>query len=144
MNQGRVAALLTAVALSGCGKVSDGPRSQLRLQTDPPAAQAMVNAQTIQTPGNLDLDSGRDQEIRIAKSGYKEVLLRIGSGPSRSASPSSPALSSASARRTLGSGTAAGWFIGSSEAADGGPGSRSLLVRLEPGEGQETIEAASP
>jgi len=74
---GRLVALATAVALSGCATIVAGGPDTIPIATNPPGAYVYVNGQVVgQTPMTLELDRGRSMaDIRLYYPGFQPVQL---------------------------------------------------------------------
>jgi hypothetical protein len=76
----RLASLL--FGLFGCATLVDGGREEVRIDTEPDFAKAIVDGAVHPGDATVDLDRGRDHRVLLRKPGYEDRELAIRSGVS--------------------------------------------------------------
>jgi hypothetical protein len=66
-----------------CGGMRNGPTQMVRITTIPPGARVTVDGETFRSPGRVELDRGRDYEVRARMEGFEPTRKRIRSRPDR-------------------------------------------------------------
>ncbi|MBI1869840.1 MAG: hypothetical protein HYS07_01445 [Chlamydiae bacterium] len=140
-------ALILAVLFSspGCATMMRASHETLEVQvhTDPAGAIVKCSGQTIETPGSLSLHRSQDHVIYIEKPGYKRAVVHLRSRPSGGDMGASFFTNTATVGWwTLGIGTVAGMAVDAVSGSMNDLETTSLLVKLEPGEGEVHIEAS--
>jgi hypothetical protein len=73
--------LLPAILLlaTGCATITRGDKQIVRLVTDPPAAQAIVDGAPYVTPADVVLKRKQGHEVTVRKEGYQAITFKLSS-----------------------------------------------------------------
>ena len=64
--------------LSGCATIVRGSSQKVQMTSDPPNARVVVNEQDRgETPTTLNLDAGKNYQVRFEKDGYSSETLNL-------------------------------------------------------------------
>jgi hypothetical protein len=70
-------------SVSGCATLHNGTHESVRLNSDPPGAEAVIDGtEHVTTPAQVELERGKDHSIAFHKGGFEDADTSITSGES--------------------------------------------------------------
>src|SRR2546425_3987331 len=70
--------VLVVLWVTSCATMLSGTSQQIRISSDPPGATALVDGQTVTTPGSITLKKGLTPVITVRKDGYRDEKVELG------------------------------------------------------------------